>query len=100
MAPVQMKIISVGEKHIDYCNKLKQEFLDLDLRPEIDIDNETVANKIRKAVGEKVPYIIVIGDKEIESNNLSIRKRGQQKIEVINKKEFIDNLFQEIEDKK
>jgi len=100
MAPVQMKIISVGEKHIDYCNKLKQEFLDLDLRPEIDIDNETVANKIRKAVGEKVPYIIVIGDKEIESSDLSIRKRGEQKIEVINKKEFVDDLLQEIEDKK
>lgn len=100
MAPVQMKIISVGEKHVDYCNKLKQEFLDLDLRSEIDIDNETVANKIRKAVGEKVPYIIVIGDKEIESDDLSIRKRGEQKIEVINKKEFIDNVLQEIEDKK
>ena len=100
MAPVQMKIISVGEKHIDYCNKLKQEFLDLDLRPEIDIDNETVANKIRKAVGEKVPYIIVIGDKEIENDELSIRKRGEQKIEVINKKEFVDDLLQEIEDKK
>ena len=99
LAPVQTKIISVGEKHIYYCQKLKQEFLDLDLRSELDIDNETVANKIRKAVGEKVPYIIVIGDKEIEGQDLAIRKRGEQKIETINKEEFFKILLNESQPK-
>ncbi len=95
LAPVQVKIVSVGEKHVEYCQKLKQEFLDLDLRPELDVDNETVANKIRKAVGEKVPYIIVVGDKEMEGEELAVRRRGQQNIETIAKSEFIKNLLQE-----
>lgn len=95
LAPVQVKIVSVGEKHVEYCKKLKKEFLDLDLRPELDIDNETVANKIRKAVGEKVPYIIVVGDKEMEGEELAVRRRGQQNIETIAKSEFIKNLLQE-----
>ncbi|HOZ53269.1 MAG TPA: His/Gly/Thr/Pro-type tRNA ligase C-terminal domain-containing protein, partial [bacterium] len=100
ISPVQVKIVSVGEKHADYCEKLKKEFLELDLRSEVDIDNETVANKIRKAVGEKIPYIIVVGDKEIEGEDLAIRKRGEQKIDTVKKSEFIKNLLQEIEDKK
>ena len=99
MAPVQVKVISVAEKHIEYCQKLKQEFLDLDLRPELDIDNETVANKIRKAVAEKVPYIIVVGDKESEGKILAVRKRGEQKIEEIGKDDFIKLLSEEISNK-
>ncbi len=95
LAPVQVKIVSVGEKHIDYCQQLKKEFLNLDLRPELDIDNETVANKIRKALTEKVPYIIVIGDQEVEGNNFSVRRRGEKNIESISKTEFIKNLLEE-----
>lgn len=100
ISPVQVKIISVGEKHIEYCEKLRKEFLELDLRPETDTDNETVANKIRKAVGEKVPYIIVVGDKEVEGDELAIRRRGEQKIDTVKKDKFIKDLLQEIEDKK
>ncbi|MFA5643958.1 MAG: threonine--tRNA ligase [Patescibacteria group bacterium] len=100
MAPVQVKIISVGEKHIDYCQELKKEFLDLDLRSELDIDNETVANKIRKAVGERVPYIIVVGDKEAKGKILAVRKRGEQKIEEVKKDIFFKNLQKEIFAKK
>jgi len=100
ISPVQVKIVSVGEKHTEYCEKLRKEFLELDLRSEIDTDNETVANKIRKAVGEKVPYIIVIGDKEIEGEDLAIRRRGEQKIDTIKKSDFIKIILQEIEDKK
>lgn len=100
MAPIQVKIISVAEKHIEYCQKLKQEFLDLDLRPDLDIENETVANKIRKAVAEKIPYLIVVGDKESKGKILAVRKRGEQKIEEIKKNDFIEVLKKEIDDKK
>jgi threonyl-tRNA synthetase len=99
MAPVQLKIISVGEKHIDYCKKLEKEFLSLDLRSEIDVDNETLSNKIRKAITDKIPYIIIIGDKELESGDLAIRKRGDKKTESINKDDFINSLKKEISDK-
>ena len=100
MAPVQLQIISVGEKHVDYCQKLKQELLDLDLRPEIDIDNETVAKKIRKAVSQKVPYIVVIGDRELESDQLSLRIRGQEEMESISREDLIKRIIQETKDMK
>ncbi len=99
ISPVQLKIVSVGEKHNDYCSKLRQDFLNMDLRVEIDIDNETVANKIRKAISEKIPYIIVIGDKELEGKEFAIRKRGEQKIDTVNKDDFIKKIIEEIENK-
>lgn len=99
ISPVQLKIISVGEKHNDYCSKLRQDFLNMDLRVEIDIDNETVANKIRKAISEKIPYIIVIGDKELEGKEFAVRKRGEQKIDTVNKDDFIKKIMEEIENK-
>lgn len=95
LAPVQVKIISVGEKHADYCRELKRELSQLDLRLEIDIDNETVANKIRQAVGEKIPYLVVVGDQELSGENLAVRRRGEQKIEIIKKDEFIQLVLKE-----
>ncbi len=78
LSPVQIKILTISEKHIDYATKLKAAFLEKDLRVEIDDNNETIGNKIRKGVNEKVPYLIIIGDKEIENSNLNLRKRGEQ----------------------
>ncbi len=99
LAPVQLKILSVSDKHIDYCKKLEKEFLDLNLRAEIDIDNETVSNKIRKAIIDKVPYIVIIGDKELDGSKLAIRKRGDKKTESIDKEDFLSSLKKEISDK-
>ena len=95
LAPVQVKLAAVSEKHIDYVKKLAREFESNDIRTEIDISNETVGNKIRKAIKEKAPYMLVIGDKEEKSKNFVVRDRGSKKVREINKKEF----FKEIKDK-
>ncbi len=92
LSPVQIKIISVGENHIEYCYKLSKEFKDNEIRAEIDDSSETVGNKIRKAVREKVPYILVIGDREINSNKLSVRDRGKAEIREVNKDDFIKEI--------
>ncbi len=94
-APVQVKIIAVGEKHIEFCQKLAQEFFVADVRVEVDSGDETVGNKIRKAVDEKVPYMLVIGDKEMNSNKLHVRDRGSREVREVSKQ----NFFQEIADK-
>jgi threonyl-tRNA synthetase len=99
LSPVQVKIISVGETHIDYCQKLANEFKENNIRVEIDINNETVGNKIRKAVNEKSPYMLVIGDKEMNSDKLSVRDRGSQEAREIKKEDFISELKQKIENK-
>lgn len=92
LAPVQIKLLSVGEKHFDYCRQLAEEFTNLGLRVEVDTSNETVGNKTRKAVNEKIPYVLVIGDKEMSSNILNIRDRGEQKTREISKEEFIQEV--------
>jgi threonyl-tRNA synthetase len=63
---------------------------------EVDHNNETVGNKIRKAVNEKVPYVLVIGDKEMESQDLNVRDRGQQETRTIAKDAFIAELQEKI----
>jgi threonyl-tRNA synthetase len=100
LAPVQIKIISVGENHTDYCQKLGEEFKAQGLRVEVDAHNETVGNKIRKAVGEKVPYMLVIGDQEISSDKLAVRDRGEQKTRAVAKDKFIKEVLEKVNAKK
>ncbi|PLX27805.1 threonine--tRNA ligase [Candidatus Parcubacteria bacterium] len=99
-APVQVKIVAVSEKHIDFCNKLAREFFDNDVRVEVDISDETVGNKIRKAVKEKVPYMLVVGDKEMGSENLMIRDRGSQDVREISKENFFAEIRNKVVEKK
>ncbi len=100
LSPVQVKIISVGEGHIDYCQKLADEFRSTGVRVEVDNHNETVGNKIRKAVQEKIPYMLVIGDKEINSDKLMVRDRGSVDTREIAKEEFFMEIKKKIQDHK
>jgi len=92
ISPVQIKIISVGSGHTKYCQDLAEKFKAAKFRVETDLVNETVGNKIRKASQEKVPYILVIGDKELNSDKLMVRVRGQEKLLAITLDEFIARL--------
>ncbi len=100
LSPVQVKILPVGEAHHKFCRELAKEFKTAGLRSEVDEANETIGNKIRKAVAEKVPYIIVVGDKEIASGLLAVRARGQKDIKQVKRQEFIDSLLVEIKERR
>ena len=89
ISPIQVKFLSVGEKHKDYCYKLSKEFKINDIRTEVDDSSETVGNKIRKAIKEKIPFIVVIGDNELNSKMISVRNRGQQTSRIVDKNDFI-----------
>ncbi|MEK9130257.1 MAG: threonine--tRNA ligase [Patescibacteria group bacterium] len=99
LAPIQVKILSVAKTHIDYCEKLIDEFKKANIRIEINDADETVGNKIRKAVNEKIPYILVVGDKEIEGENLNIRVRGQKETIEMTKEQFFEKIKKEIKTK-
>jgi len=99
LSPVQVKLVAVSEKHAEYCQKLAQEFKDEDIRVEVDSSDETVGNKIRKAVGEKVPYMLVIGDREMSSEKLAIRDRGSDKVREISKEDFVQEVIKKNKDK-
>lgn len=100
LSPVQVKLVAVGEKHVEYCQKLAEEFKQVDIRVEVDSSDETVGNKIRKAVAEKVPYMLVIGDKEMGSKKLNIRDRGSDRVREVEKAEFFQEVKEKIENKK
>jgi threonyl-tRNA synthetase len=92
LAPVQIKILSVGESHIEYCQKLATKFMSENIRVELDTSDETVGNKIRKSSQEKISYTLVIGDKEMDSKYLTVRVRGQQELLNIDQEEFITKI--------
>lgn len=96
LAPVQVKILAVNDKHHDYCQQLADELRQQDIRVEIDENDETVGNKIRKAAGEKIPFVLVVGDKEIESGELAIRQRGLTDLLKLKKDSFIQLLQDKI----
>jgi len=96
LSPVQIKILTVGEKHIEFSNKLKKEFEQYNLRVELDDSSETLGNKIRKGVKERIPYTLVIGDKEMNSDDLAIRVRGREKLLNIKKENFITQIQKDI----
>jgi len=93
LSPVQVKILSVGEGHIEHCKKLAIELGEAGIRTEVDDASETVGNKTRKAVNEKTPYILVVGDKEMASENLFVRKRGERELAEMGKKEFMEMVL-------
>ncbi len=92
LSPVQVKIISVAEAHIIACQKLMNELQTEGIRVELDDNNETVSNKIRKATKEKIPHILVIGDKETKTKTLTVRDRGSQETRNISQIDFINEI--------
>ena len=99
LSPTQIKIITVGEGHIEFSQKLAEEFLSHNIRVEVDDSSETVGNKIRKASKEKMPYTLVIGDKEMGSDQLAVRVRGKQDLLNIAKETFISKIKTNIENR-
>jgi threonyl-tRNA synthetase len=96
LAPVQVKILSVGENHIDFSKKLADELKQTGIRAEVDSADETLGNKIRKAAGEKIPYVLVVGDKEMNSDDLSVRDRGSKVARQISKADFVAEVCSKI----
>ena len=75
LAPVQVKVLPISEKHVEYANKIYDKMFKLGIRAEVDADNEKIGYRIRKAQLEKVPYMLVVGDKEQETNTVAVRSR-------------------------
>ncbi|MDD4995311.1 MAG: threonine--tRNA ligase [Patescibacteria group bacterium] len=99
LAPVQVKLIPVGAGHIDFCAALHKEFLSLGIRSRVDDANETVGNKIRKAEKEKVPYMLVVGDKEMSGEEMTVRVRGEKDQIKMAKPEFTEKILGEIKNR-
>lgn len=99
LSPVQVRIIPVADRHIDYAKGLEGTFRHENIRIETDARPEKVGYKIREAQLEKVPYMIIIGDKEIDSGKVSVRSRSEGDLGVLELPEFITRIGHEIQKK-
>ena len=100
LAPVQVRILTITDDHIKYAEEIAA-FLKKDgIRVELDSRNEKVGFKIREAQTSKIPYMLVIGEKEINDKTVAVRKRKEKKTEVMNSESFLSKLNEEIISKK
>ena len=77
LAPVQVRLIPIADRHVEYARGLLAQLLDKEVRAEIDDRRETMGNKIRQAQNEKIPYMLVIGDREMEAGAVAVRHRSE-----------------------
>jgi threonyl-tRNA synthetase len=99
LAPVQVKVIPITDKHHEYANKVANMLEQKDIRVEVDYRNEKVGYKIREAQLEKIPYMLIVGDKEEAEGTVSIRARKEGDIGTERMDSFINKLMNEIADK-
>lgn len=99
LTPVQVKVLPITEKHIDYANTVTEKLKEAGIRVELDDRNERLQAKIRDAQMEKVSYMFIIGDKEIEAKAVAVRKRNGEDLGSKDLEEFIKTLKNEIEEK-
>lgn len=92
LAPVQVRIIPISDKFNEHCEQIKLQLEKDNLRAEIDTKSETMGNKIRKAQEEKIPYMLVIGEKEINENKVSVRTRDGKQSNLIDLESFTQKL--------
>jgi threonyl-tRNA synthetase len=99
LAPVQVRVIPIADRHFDYAKDVAKAFRDLNLRVETDARPEKVGYKIREAQMEKIPYMIIVGDKEIDEGKIAVRSRSEGDLGVMAVKEFAGRIVREIEEK-
>ena len=99
LAPVQAKILPITDKHMDYAFELKKKMFDLGLRVEVDDRNEKVGYKMREAQVKKIPYMLVVGDQEMESGTVNMRRHGEKETTAMTVDEFIQYIQKNIAEK-
>lgn len=99
LAPVQVKIIPIVDKHHPYALRVKKMLEDMDFRVEVDLRNEKMGYKIREAQMQKVPYMLIVGEKEAETEAVSVRSHKNGDLGAMPTSDFIEKLAKEIRSK-
>lgn len=99
LAPEQVRLLPIAERHKNYAEKIAGRLQTENIRAKIDADSETVGKRIRAGELQKIPYLLIIGDKEIDDKTVSPRQRGQGDLGAIKIEKFIDKISEEISEK-
>jgi threonyl-tRNA synthetase len=92
LSPVQVVVIPIAERHVEYANKVASRLRESNVRVEVDARNEKMNAKIREHALQKVPFMLVVGDKEAEAGKVNVRTRGKEKTEDVAAEEFADRV--------
>jgi threonyl-tRNA synthetase len=96
--PEQVTVLSLSEKYNDYAIGLSRKLNNCDIRASVDERNETVGKKIREAELKKVPFMLIVGEKEAESESVSVRKKHEGDLGTMSTTAFIDLIHKEVEE--
>lgn len=100
MAPVQVKVLPISEKHVEYAKQLAKQMHHDYIRVEVDDRNEKMGYKIRQAQMSKTPYMLVVGDKEMENGEVAVRRYGSDESNTMTFDQFVSHITLEIEERK
>jgi threonyl-tRNA synthetase len=99
LAPVQVKVLPITDRQLDYAREVTGILAERDIRVELDARNEKVNYKIREAQGQKIPYMLVLGDREAAAGTVAVRHRRKGDLGAVELERFIENLQREISSK-
>ena len=99
LAPVQAVIMPIADRHHDYAREIYQQLRRQMIRVELDNRNEKIGFKIREAEVQKVPYMLIIGDKEIEKQQIAVRHKGEGDLGAMEIANFVSRISEEIKSK-
>ena len=96
LSPVQVKIMNITDETEEFCRQLFAKFIDCGIRAEFDNRNESIGRKIRDAQAEKIPYMLIIGKKELDENKVSVRSRVDGELGQLSIEDFVDRIQYEV----
>jgi len=99
LAPTQVKVLTISEAHEKYAQEVVELLNKYDIRVEADTRNETISKKIKEATSEKIPYVLIVGDKEQAEKTVSVRVRGKGDTGAVALDDFVKNIIEEIRNK-
>ena len=98
--PIQVKVLPISEKFVDYAEGIKEQLEERGIRVELDDRDEKIGFKIREARNERVPYMLIVGEKDIEAGKVSVRSRANGEEGQADLSEFIARIEEEIKTRK
>ena len=96
LAPEQVRLLPIGEEHVEYAQKLADRLTSLGMRVTVDKRDQNIGPKIKSARFDRIPYMFIIGDKEVESNTVTVRSRKEGEMPAMPVEEIVNKLVTEV----
>jgi threonyl-tRNA synthetase len=96
LSPVQAVVIPVADRHLDYAREVQERLVEKGLRVEVDDSANSMQKKIRENARQKIPYLLIVGDREAEQGTVNVRRRGEKQQEALDVEGFAERVLREV----